>query len=93
MSIYGGFSVPTGNEFQRVDLKQQNSNEEPPTAPDAPSVSASETPEQMARETGASQDAFSELQRHLNTSLDTIGSRVAHPQDQMWRPPHGAEGE
>jgi hypothetical protein len=45
------------------------------------------TPEQMATETGNSQDAFAELQHFLNNSLETPGSRVCHPLDTPWTPP------
>jgi hypothetical protein len=45
------------------------------------------TPEQMATETGNSQNAFAELQHFLNNNLETPGSRVCHPLDTPWTPP------
>ncbi len=51
------------------------------------------TPEAMASETDANQNAFADLQQFLNNSLETPGSRVCNPASKPYRPPHGAEGE
>jgi hypothetical protein len=51
------------------------------------------TPEAMAAETDATDNAFAELQTFLMNNLETPGSRVCHDQTKPYRPPHGAEGE
>ena len=49
----------------------------------------SSTWQEQSRETEQAQNSFADLQQHLNNSLDTLGSRVAHPQDKPWTPPAG----
>jgi hypothetical protein len=47
------------------------------------------TPEAMAAETAASQNAFADLQQFLMTSPYLVGSRICHAVDEgPWEPPH-----
>lgn len=57
------------------------------------SADKAEMPVEFARETAESQSTFTDLQQHLMNSLDTIGSRVAHPTTKPRTPPHGSGAE
>jgi hypothetical protein len=57
------------------------------------STEAESTPEILDAQTEQSMASFADLQQHLMTTLDTPGTRVAHPVEQKWRPQSGAQSD